>query len=129
GHARRPKRHGFGDGVVTGVLLPHVLIRIEDRLLPVLPRSMVATVIAFWERRDGRSTEVVERDSAAAAATFLRQRLSHDECFAGPFGRSLHPPGRGHLEVAGLLRPDATPWVDAVVDRRGVGELPALERR
>lgn len=129
GDAPRPGWQAFGDGVMTGDLLPYVLVDVKGQLLPISPRNLHCTVIAYWSQRDTRGPAEIERDTSAAAATFLRRRMSKGDCFAGPFRVSLRQPRRPLLQVAGLLRSDTTLWPVVVMDRRRLPDLPAIEQR
>jgi hypothetical protein len=118
----------FGDGVMTGAALPHIIVQIGHVRLPVSPRSATTAVVDLWTARPQSTSMKAIIDLDRRVGIFLKDRLRHGSVTAGPIkviGTSQKIDGHFAAVISSrkkfyfivLMAPDALP------------ELGTLERK
>jgi hypothetical protein len=92
--SRRSSRtwEDFGDAVMTGMALPHIIVRIGTASLPVSLRSTSTAVVDLWTRQPSPKSieELIALDRRVGG--FLAGRLRQGTVVAGP----INVVGRAH---------------------------------
>lgn len=119
------KHQNFGNAVMSGTVLPYVLLDIAGELLPVAPRDAASTVIQFWDRRSLQPPQLVERQVAAALAPYIKGRIRHAE--VGPYRIALRDGKRSFLEIPALLAHGSSLWMVVVLSKDRLTVLDKIE--
>lgn len=129
GAISRPDGASFTTKFMSGKLLPFAWLELEGRRFPISPRSLCAVVIQYWEEREARPSEQVERDTAKQTANFLAARFRSADIVPGPMRILLRHPKLVDLQVCAFLRTRNVLWVVVIIDVRRARDLPSAERR
>lgn len=116
----------FERRVLTGRVLPYLLIDIDGERLPLCPRDAAITVITFWAKRCKRDPPLIERRLAATLAPYLGNRLR--EAVTGRFRLALRGTTRRHLEACALIAHESSLWVICVVSPDRLNDLARIDR-
>ncbi|MGN7918590.1 hypothetical protein [Lysobacter sp. 22409] len=119
------KHQDFGNAIMSGTVLPYVLLDIAGKLLPVAPRDAASTVIQFWDRRSLQSPPLLERQVAAALAPHIKGRIRH--AAVGPYRIALRDGKRSFLEVPALLAHGSSLWMIVVLSKDRLALLDKIE--
>lgn len=125
----RPVGDSFATKFMSGKLLPFALLEMEGWRFPISPRGLCAMVIQYWEERESRPSNQLERDTATQTADFLAARFRSADVVTGPMRVSLRHAKFPDLQVAALLCTHNALWVLVIIDVRRAKDLPAAANR
>lgn len=118
----------FGDAVLTGTLVPALMVRVAGGHLPIALRSVTSVVIDFWAKRalpsDGRQL----RDFNRRVATFLAKRLRSDAIVPGPV-RLVSASHKFDRYVAAVLNSANRFYLVLLIDPTALSSLGRIERQ
>jgi hypothetical protein len=116
----------FGDAVMTGRVMPAVMIEIDGQKYPISLRNALSAVIDHWAGHD-QSPEKTGIELYTSIANFITRRQDPRSCFGGPF-RLVTTRGRElpHI-VTAVISGEALHFV-LMVDDKSLPLLPQAER-